>query len=208
MQVLLDLRPAHLVHIQEQRIDPIRLLSVLLFSIFFILSIFNIGMTFIKLREVREELAAVRGENIRVKENNDRLAASIAEMRKMRDRVRVYLEFSRLELPTVEFMAALEGAVPSGLKVTNMEIRPGNVLMKGAALTDQEIIDFGAKLDGMRHIVTRVGAPVTTKGTLGSRMISDYSIICNIRPISEVLSSYPDPETEEMSAQRGEGDDQ
>ena len=203
MQVSLDLRPAHLVFIQEQKVDIVRLLSVLLLLIFLILSVVNIGFTAFKLRDVRAELASTRGEQVRVKENGDRLSASIVEMRKMRDRVKAYLEFTRLDLPTVEFMAALEGAVPNGLKIANLEIRPGNVLMRGAALTDQEIIDFGAKLDSMRNIVTRVGAPVTTKGTLGGRrgtvMISEYSIACNIRSISDVASSYPEltPSAEE-----------
>lgn len=192
MQVLFDLRPQHLVHEQETRVDPIRLLSVLLFVAFVLLSAFNIGYITLQLNAVRSELSALRGEEARVGDNNARLTESIKSMRVMRDRIKAYLAFTSQELPTVEFMAALEGAVPRGLKINNLEIRPGNVLMRGSALTDQDIIDFGAKLDGMRGIVRKVDAPVTTKGTLGSMIVSDFSMTCNIRSISDIAASYPE----------------
>ena len=193
MQVLFDLRPPHLVQSQETRVDPIRLLSVLLFVVFVLLSVFNIAYTTMQLNGVRSELARIRGEQTRVGENNDRLGSSIDGMRAFRDRIKVYLAFTRQELPTVEFMAALEGAVPRGLKIANLEIRPGSVLMRGSALTDQDIIDFGAKLDGMRNIVRKVDAPVTTRGAIGTRMISDFSMTCSIRTISEIADAYPEP---------------
>ena len=205
MQVFLDLRPPHLVYLQDQKVDLVRLISVLLLLIFFMLSFVNIGYTALKLRDVRADLASTQGEQARVKENGDRLAATIAEMRKLRDRITIYLDFTRLELPTVEFMAALESAVPNGLKIASLTIRPGNVLMNGAALSDQEIIDFGAKLDAMRHIVTRVGAPVTTKGELRTRIISNYSITCYIRSLSEIASALPELAS---TTEGGEANDQ
>ena len=192
MQVLFDLRPPHLVQSQETRVDPIRLLSVLFFVVFVLLSIFNIAFTTFQLNNVRSELARLRGEETRVTDNNDRLGASIGSMREFRDRIKEYLAFTRQELPTVEFMAALEGAVPRGLKIANLEIRPGSALMRGSALTDQDIIDFGAKLDGMRNIVRKVDAPVTTRGTLGARMISDFSMTCSIRSITDIADTYPE----------------
>ncbi|MDL2263026.1 hypothetical protein LJC31_00075 [Synergistaceae bacterium OttesenSCG-928-I11] len=192
MQVLFDLRPPHLVQSQETRVDPIRLLSVLFFVVFVLLSIFNIAFTTLQLNNVRSELARLRGEETRVTDNNDRLGASIGSMREFRDRIKAYLAFTRQELPTVEFMAALEGAVPRGLKIANLEIRPGSALMRGSALTDQDIIDFGAKLDGMRNIVRKVDAPVTTRGTLGTRMISDFSMTCSIRSITDIADTYPE----------------
>lgn len=192
MQVLFDLKSKQLAHEQETRVDIIRLVSVLLFVVFVLLSAFNIGFTTLQLNGVKSELAALRNEEGRVNDNSNRLANSIDTMRKMRDKIKAYLAFTRQELPAVEFMAALEAAVPGGLKITNLEIRPGNALMRGSALTDQDIIDFGAKLDGMRGIVTKVDAPVTTRGTIGSRMVSDYTITCNIRSISDVAAVYPE----------------
>ncbi|MDR1885331.1 MAG: hypothetical protein LBQ56_03590 [Synergistaceae bacterium] len=192
MKVLFDLRPAHLVQNQDQRVDPIRLLSALLFVIFCLLSIFNIAYTTMKLFDVRAELMSAKGDEIAVSENVTMLTASINTMREIRDRARIYLEFTRQELPVVEFMAALEGAITSGITITTMEIRPGNVMMKGSAVGDQDIIDFSSRLDGMKNIVTKVDAPVTTRGALGNRPIADYTVTCNIRSISDIAASMPD----------------
>ncbi len=203
MQVLFDLRPPHLVQSQETRVDPIRLLSVLFLVIFVLLSVFNIAYTTLQLGSVRSELARLRGEEARVSDNNNRLTSSIDSMRALRDRIKAYLAFTRQELPAVEFMAALEGAVPRGLKIENLEIRPGSALMRGSALTDQDIIDFGATLDGMRNIVRKVDAPVTTRGTLGERMISNFSMTCSVRSISEIAGTYP--QQAEPSDESGDG---
>jgi hypothetical protein len=192
MQVLFDLRSSHLVQSQETRVDPIRLFSVLLFAIFVLLSIFTIVFTALQLNDARNELARIRDEEARISVSNDRLASSIDGMREFRDRISEYLVFTRQELPTVEFMAALEGAVPQGLKIANLEVSPGNVLMKGSALTDQDIIDFGAKLGSMRGIVQKVNAPVTTRGTISGRRVSDFSMTCSIRSINEIASDYPE----------------
>jgi hypothetical protein len=177
------------VHIQEQQVDLTRLLSVLFFVAFVGLSLFNIGHITFRLRDVRAELANVEGEQLIVSDQTERLGQRIAEMRKLRDKVRAYIEFTRQELPTVEFMAALEESVPDGVKITNLQIRPGSVTMRGSALTDQDISDFGLRLDGRKDITTGVGAPTTTKATLGSRMISDFSISCNLRSISDIASA-------------------
>lgn len=206
MQVLFDLRPPHLVQSQETRVDPIRLLSVLFFVVFILLSAFNIAFTTLQLGSARSELARLKGEEARVSDNNNRLIAGIDSIRAFRDRIRAYLAFTSQELPAVEFMAALEGAVPRGLKIANLEIRPGSVLMRGSALTDQDIIDFGATLDGMRNIVRKVDAPVTTRGALGARMVSDFSMTCSIRPISEIAGASPEqPEGAERSGESGDG---
>jgi hypothetical protein len=192
MRVLFDLRSSHLVQSQEARVDPIRLFSVLLFAIFVLLSLFTIVFTALQINGARSELARIRGEEARISVSNNRLSSSVADMRELRDRIGEYLAFTRQELPTVEFMAALEGVVPQGLKIANLEIRNGNVLMRGSALTDQDIINFGAKLDSMRGIVQKVNAPVTTRGTIGGRRVSNFSMTCSIRSISEIASDYPE----------------
>jgi hypothetical protein len=179
------------VQLQEQQVDLTRLLSVLLFVAFVGLSLFNIVHITIRLRDVRTDLASTEGEQLVISDQTERLGQRIAEMRKLRDKVRAYIEFTRQELPTVEFMAALEESVPDGVKISNLQIRPGSVTMRGSALTDQDISEFGARLNGRKDITTGVDAPVTTKTTLGSVMISDFSISCNIRSISDIASSMP-----------------
>ncbi|MDR3255579.1 MAG: hypothetical protein LBT31_08415 [Synergistaceae bacterium] len=192
MKVLFDLRPQHLVRVQDQQVDLLRLLSVLLFVAFVLLSLFNIGNITYNLRDVNVRLAATHGNLSVVTANSNRLAARIEEMRVLRDRTRAYLEFTRQELPSIEFMAALEGIVTSGMKVESLELRPGSATMRGSALTDQDIVDFSARLDGMKNITSLVDAPITTKGSLGAAMISEFAISCTLRSISDIAASMPE----------------
>lgn len=190
MKVLFDLRPKHLVQIQETRVDPMRLLTVLLFAVFVLLSSFNIGYMLYYMMNASAELSRMRNEEIIVLDNERRIAESLASSRAFRDSIRTYIDFMDQDIPTVEFLSALEGASPAGLKITTVEMRPGGVMMKGTSLTDQDIIDFGADLGGIRGVVTKVDAPITTHGRLGSRMISEFTITCGIGSLSDVAARY------------------
>lgn len=189
MKVLLDLRPDNLVQLQETKIDPIRLLSLALFAAFVVISLFNIGLSAVELSQTNAELARIESDRHHLTESGARIDASLKESRAYRDRIREFIAFTRQELPTVEFLSALEGAVPDGLKIAGLTLRAGGVQMNGFALTDQDIIDFGSKLGGMRHIVRRVDAPITTRGKIGGRMSADFTVTCSIKPMPEILAS-------------------
>ena len=191
MQVLFDLRPPHLVAYQSQKVDMSRVLSVVLFLIFLMMSLYNIGFTTFRYVQTRQELATARGEQDQVKTTSASFAAKIRQMQELKTKIVAYLEFTREELPAVEFMKALEDALPNGLKISALSVRPGNVLMVGSALSDAEIIGLSSNLDAMRYIVTKVDAPVTTKSTLGVRMISDFRLTCDIRKILDIAADDP-----------------
>jgi Tfp pilus assembly protein PilN len=176
---------------QSQRVDLARLLSVLFFVVFLILSAFNIGYTTLNLMQVRQDLTAATGEQISVRDQSVSLAAAIKKMQELKTRVVAYLEFTRAELPAVEFMKALEDAVPQGLKIATLEVREGNVLMRGSAVSDEEIITLASNLANLSYIVKKVDAPVTTKSTLGSRLISDFAVTCDIKAILDVAAEDP-----------------
>jgi hypothetical protein len=191
MQVIFDLRPPHLVQLQTQRVDVTRLFSVLLFVVFIFGSIFNIGYSVYRFMGIKRELDSTRAEQVSVQDNSTLLAARIAEMQAMKNRVMAYLRFTREELPAVEFLEMLERVVPSGAKVSAVEIRPLNVLLRGSAASDEEIIILATNLNRADYIITKVDAPVTTKSTLGTRLISDFAITCNIKSIMDVTPAVP-----------------
>ncbi|MDR1651035.1 MAG: hypothetical protein LBR87_04545 [Synergistaceae bacterium] len=195
MQVLFDLRPPHLVALQSQRVDIARVLSLLLFLLFIISSIYNIGFTALNYFRVRTELTAATGEQMSVRDQLAGIVANVKRMQALKTRVVAYLEFTREELPAVEFMRALEDAVPQGLKISSLEVRPGSVLMIGSAVTDAEIISFAAKMDAMKYIVTKVDSPVTTKSVLGSRPVSDFQVSCSIRKMLDIAADDPSQQT-------------
>lgn len=200
MQVLLDLRPQHLVKLQETKVDAVRLVCILLLSVFILLSIFNLGFTALELSNAQSELAAAQSELSGLRSGNNRLNESLKTMRDLREQTESFIELIRQDIPTVEFLAALEAAVPDGLKIQDIEMRENNVMMKGTALTDQDIVDFGEKLGGMRYIVRRVDAPVTTRGgaaggggrgrgRTAENMQPSFSITCSILSLAEIANS-------------------
>ena len=156
------------------------LLSVSLFLIFTLLSLFNVVYMGMQYHGVRRELIAAKGNQDHLMAQTDGLTQKITSMKDLKDKMIGDMGFVRQDLPTVEFLAALEGAVPSGVKITRLEIRPGNVMMEGVALDDQNIITLGAKLDGMKNIVKKVDAPTTTRTAVGNRVAFAFKITCDI----------------------------
>jgi hypothetical protein len=192
MQVLFDLRPPHIVQLQSQKVDITRVLSVLFFVLFILVSVYNIGNIAYNFLEVRKNLANAMGEQRSVQDASAAFTAEINRLRTIKNKITVYLAFTREELPAVEFMKALEDALPQqGLKVSRLEVRPNNVLMTGSALSDNEIAMFAANLESLNYIVTRVDSPVTTKSTLGSRQISDFRLACTIKKVLDIAKNDP-----------------
>ena len=56
-------------------------------------------------------------------------------------------------------------------------------------MTDQEIVEFSSRLDGMKNIVVKVDAPVTTKNTINNKIISNFTITCNIKSVAAIASA-------------------
>lgn len=192
MKVLFDLRPKNIVMMQKTRISIFRLLVMLLFGACAFIAIFSMIFMGVRLSEISDEMAAMASENVRVTEDSFRISSTLGTMRQIRDTVRSYIDFAKQELPTVEFLSFLEGAVPSGLKITSIEIRQNGVGMRGTALTDQDIIDFAANLGRMTSLVTKVDVPVTThtQAPKGRNMLSQFSLTCSLRPMSDIAEEH------------------
>jgi hypothetical protein len=192
MQILFDLRPPHIIQLQSQRVDIARVLSVLFFVLFIMISVYNIGSIAYNYLEVRRKLADATGEQRSVRDASAAFTVEITRLRAIKNKVTTYLEFTREELPAVEFMKALEDALPpQGLKISQLEVRPNNVVMSGSALSDNEITMFAANLERLSYIVTRVDSPVTTKSTLGTKQISDFKLACTIKKVLDIAEGDP-----------------
>lgn len=191
MQVLFDLRPATLVHSQEKRVDAIRLLSALLFVVFFMVSGFNIVYTWMHWSQVRGELKKAQTTKESIQKESVELESNRSILQGFMDKTRVYLDFARQEVPSVEFLAALEDMTPQGLKISLVEIKPGSVHMRGSALTDQEVVEFAARLEANKNIIERVEMPVTTKSTVGNQIIAEFAVTGTLKSILDIEVHAP-----------------
>lgn len=212
MQVLFDLRPQHLVQIQNQKLDVTRVLIVIFFVGFVMVSIFNIANMMIKLRGLNADLAEERTTQASISSSIASVNSQIDGFRAIRDRIRGHLEFTMQDLPTVEFLSGLESAVNAGLKVANVDLRQGSVTMRGSAITDQDVMDFVNSLDSMKYMITKVDPPSMTKSTLNNVLITDFSLSCNIKSVTaigealpEVLNIRTTPDEAPQDTAEGEG---
>jgi Tfp pilus assembly protein PilN len=159
--------------------------------VFMALSFWNIGFTAFKYLQVRQELSSAMGQQSEVRTQSASLAATIKQMQALKTQIVAYLEFTREELPAVEFMNTLEDAIPDGLKISTLDVRQGSASMAGSALGDSEIITFAANLDSHNYIVTRVDSPVTKRVSSGSTPRSEFQITSNLRHILDVAATDP-----------------
>ena len=189
MRVLFDLRPAALVHSQNQKVDPARLTLVTLFVAFIIISLFNIGFIVTHTMAVTKELSTLRGEENSLSGQSDSYNMMVTDMRSYKEALTNEMGFLNQEIPVVEFLALLEGALPQGVKITNVEMGPGNVKMNGLALVDSGVVDFGERLARMDSIIKKVSAPITTKTAVGNSVRSNFTITCDIKGISEITDT-------------------
>jgi Tfp pilus assembly protein PilN len=163
----------------------------MLFMVFLALSFWNIGFTTFKYMQVRQELNVSLGRQSEVRTLSAGLAGEITRMQAIKTQIVAYLEFTREELPAVEFMKTLEDTVPDGLKIYTLNVRPGNVAMSGSALGEDQILVFAANLDSQKYIVPKVDSPITTRSELRGKQISDFRLTCDLKKILDIAASDP-----------------
>lgn len=190
MQVYFDLRPSNLVILQEQKVDPIRLLCVLLFFIFFVFSLVNIFFIGTKYISVQDDLRTVRNKKNEQEVQKKTLDKTLADLQALRNRMVVFLDFTKMDIPTVEVLAALDYTVPPNIVINSVLVTPGNVNLQGSAINDEDITIFASKLDNMKTIFHRASAPTTKRTESGARLIWDFQIICDSKTIPDIGANY------------------
>jgi Fimbrial assembly protein (PilN). len=190
VQVYFDLRPSNLVILQEQKVDPIRLLCVLLFFIFFVFSLVNIFFIGTKYISVQDDLRTVRNKKNEQEVQKKTLDKTLADLQALRNRMVVFLDFTKMDIPTVEVLAALDYTVPPNIVINSVLVTPGNVNLQGSAINDEDITIFASKLDNMKTIFHRASAPTTKRTESGARLIWDFQIICDSKTIPDIGANY------------------
>ena len=189
MKVLLDLRPAYIVASQKKKVDPIRLITFVFFFAFVVMSSINITVMFFNMLDLEQNLQNAQSEQSRAQESLMSLEQRIESLRKQAQAFRDYLEFTNADLPVVEVLAALESLTPAGLKIETLNLTPGGASMVGVALTDDKIVDFAQRLGEVPDIITRVNVPITTKRTLGTQLVPEFSLTLNVSNLGAIFAS-------------------
>lgn len=189
MQVMLDLRPPKIVQEQKKKINPIRLVTALLFFVFTVLSVFNVGYMYFQLESMRDAL----GTEMNTKDTmQSRVLQLETELTKLRDTAKAfndYLVFTKSDIPVVEVLAALEAVMPQNLKIESFTLNPGAAAMVGVGLEDTDVVQFSQNLGQIPGIISKVNSPITSKRTVGNRVAVQFNLTCVVNDLGTIFAN-------------------
>lgn len=185
MTVRFDLRPRAVIESTGRRIRYQRVLAVVLLLAFMMVTGGTVIYGAILSSSLRSE--RVRLEQV-VQESqlqNQRLAKEIGKL-KVREKIFAgALGLLQKELPSLEFLGALEGALPQAVWLDKVTITAGNVKMSGNAYTENDIVTFARGLTAS-SVVTYVGLPVTTRSRRDGRDVVRFNLECGILDLEKL----------------------
>lgn len=185
MTVRFDLRPRSVIESSSRRIRYQRLIAVILLLAFFLVT----GITVVygailssSLKSERVRLEQVVDES---QLQNQRLAAQIKTLQSREKIFSGALELLQKELPSLEFLGALEAALPPTVWLDKISIQAGTVKMSGNAYAENDIVTFARGLTAST-VVTYVGLPVTTRSRRDGRDVVRFDLQCGILDLEQL----------------------
>lgn len=185
MTLRFDLRPRAVIESSVRRFRYQRVVAaVLLLGFMTVTGVTLISGTLLSssLKKERVRLEqTVHGSSLQ----NSRLAK---EVQKLKAREKIFagaLDLLQKELPSLEFLGALEGALPQTVWLDKVGITAGHVKMSGNAYTENDIVTFARGLTNST-VVTYVGLPVTTRSRKNGHDVVRFSLDCGIRDLQEL----------------------
>ena len=162
MTIKLDLRPENLKRESKKAVNAIRLVAAILLAAFCLVSLCSILYgSFLALR-LKEEKANLR---INIEELTTQDVRLTGELKRLQNESAQFMEnlaLVKAELPALEFLNAVQGALPAATRMDSVEITPGTAKIIGIAASEGEVVAFARKL-GEASLVSSVSFPVTSK---------------------------------------------
>ncbi|NLA91272.1 MAG: PilN domain-containing protein [Synergistaceae bacterium] len=187
MKVKLDLRPRSLVKAQRKRVNAARVLLVSLFLAFLLVGGVTLGLSFLKARGMKAEVAML----------NDQVAIQQAQNLKMSNEIKrlaeveaVYVSALNLlqeELPALEFLNSIETSLPLGVWISSVTISPGKAIIKGNSYVENDVVEFAKGLLDA-GVAATVDFPVTARITKDKESLVDFTLSCVLRDLADLSS--------------------
>ncbi len=185
MTVRFDLRPRSVIESSTRKVRYQRVLGVVLLLAFFIVTGVTVAYGVLLSSSLKSE--RVRLEQV-VQESqmqNKRLADQIKSLKQREKIFAGALDLLQNELPSLEFLGALESALPPTVWLDKVSVRTGSVKMSGNAYTENDIVTFARGLTAST-VVTYVALPVTTRSRRNGRDVVRFSLECGILDLEKL----------------------
>lgn len=162
MTIKLDLRPASLKRETRKAVHATRLVAAILLVAFCLVSgvciLFGSVLSF----RLREEKATLKLSIEELTAQDVRLTGELKRLQNESARFIENLALVKAELPALEFLNAVQGALPAASRMDTVEVNAGSAKIVGIAASEGEVVAFARKL-GEAPLVSSVSFPVTSK---------------------------------------------
>lgn len=162
MTIKLDLRPASLKRETRKAVHATRLVAAILLVAFGLVSgvciLFGSVLSF----RLREEKATLKLSIEELTAQDVRLTGELKRLQNESARFVENLALVKAELPALEFLNAVQGALPAASRMDTVEVNAGSAKIVGIAASEGEVVAFARKL-GEAPLVSSVSFPVTSK---------------------------------------------
>ena len=162
MTIKLDLRPASLKRETRKAVNATRLVAAVLLISFCLVSTVCILYGSILAFRLKEEKASLKLSIEELTAQDVRLTGELKRLQNESARFMENLALVKAELPALEFLNALQGALPAASRMDTVEVSSGTAKIVGIAASEGEVVAFARKL-GEAPLVSSVSFPVTSK---------------------------------------------
>ncbi len=162
MTIKLDLRPDSLKRESRKGVNIARLVAATLLVAFFLVSLGSIFYGSFLFFRLKEEKASLQ---MSIEELTTQDVRLTGELKRLQNEAAIYtdnLALVKAELPALEFLNAIQGALPSATRMDSVEVTSGSAKIIGTASSEGEVVAFARKL-GEAPLVSSVSFPVTSK---------------------------------------------
>ncbi|GAB1400618.1 hypothetical protein MASR2M79_25920 [Aminivibrio sp.] len=188
MKVKLDLRPRYLLESSRKKLNAARVLLVSLLLAFFLVGGTTLGLSFMKVRSMNSEVAMVSDQVAIQKAQNRKMANEIKRLSEVEAVYTSALKLLKDELPALEFVNAVEAALPLGVWLESLTINPGKAILRGKAWVESDVVEFAKGLLDS-GVVATVDFPVTTRIEKDKESMVDFTLSCLLRDIATVADN-------------------
>lgn len=188
MKVKLDLRPRYLLESSRKKLNAARVLLVSLLLAFFLVGGTTLGLSFMKVRSMNSEAAMVSDQVAIQKAQNRKMANEIKRLSEVEAVYTSALKLLKDELPALEFVNAVEAALPLGVWLESLTINPGKATLRGKAWVESDVVEFAKGLLDS-GVVATVDFPVTTRIEKDKESMVDFTLSCLLRDIATVADN-------------------
>lgn len=185
MKVRIDLRPRELVEQKKNGVNIGLIIVTVVFLSFIVVSGTTFVYGYMTSRSLQMQVSRLNDDIAILTAQNRRLSNEIQRLSEQEKMYGNALALLREELPTLEFLEAVEKALPKGVWLSSVTQRERKAEMKGFAYNENDIVVFARGLIDT-GVVPNVDFPVTRRTTLNGAAVVDFSLSCGVGTIDTI----------------------